>query len=86
MSIASSWFAEKRVPSPFSLAVPADARKALATGWLLLAIGALLASGVFSVLLVLFGVSCADRKSVVEGKSVDLGVRRIIKKVDDLYL
>ncbi|HEX7218684.1 MAG TPA: cbb3-type cytochrome c oxidase subunit I [Burkholderiales bacterium] len=53
MSIASSWFAEKRVPSPFSLAVPADARKALATGWLLLAIGALLASGVFSILLVL---------------------------------
>ena len=27
MSIASSWFAEKRVLSPFSLAVPADARK-----------------------------------------------------------
>ena len=53
MSIASSWFVEKRVLTPFSLAVPADARKALATGWLLLAIGALLASGVFSILLVL---------------------------------
>ena len=53
MSIASSWFVEKRVLSPFSLTVPTDARKALATGWLLLAIGALLASGVFSILLVL---------------------------------
>ena len=53
MSTASSWFAEKRVLSPFSLSVPTDARKALATGWLLLAIGALLASGVFSILLVL---------------------------------
>src|SRR3712207_7536487 len=27
-----------------------------------------------------FGVSSVDRKSVVEGKSVDLGGRRIIKK------
>ena len=53
MSIASSWFAEKRVLTRFSLAIPTDARKALATGWLLLAIGALLASGVFSILLVL---------------------------------
>ncbi|HZN85392.1 MAG TPA: cytochrome C oxidase subunit I, partial [Burkholderiales bacterium] len=33
--------------------VPADARRALAAGWLLLALGALLASGVFSILLVL---------------------------------
>ncbi|MFL6574835.1 MAG: cbb3-type cytochrome c oxidase subunit I [Burkholderiales bacterium] len=42
-------------PAPFryELAVPADARRALATGWLGLAIGALLASGLFSVLLVL---------------------------------
>jgi hypothetical protein len=53
MSIASSWFVEKRVLTPFSLAVPADGRRALAAGWLLLAIGALLASGVYSILLVL---------------------------------
>jgi hypothetical protein len=53
MSIASSWVAEKRVPTPFSLPVPLDARRALAAGWLALAIGALLASGVFSILLVL---------------------------------
>ena len=33
--------------------MPADARRALATGWLALAIGALLASGLFSILLVL---------------------------------
>jgi cytochrome c oxidase subunit I len=51
--IALPYVAEKRVLTPFSLAVPTDARKALATGWLLLAIGALLASGVFSILLVL---------------------------------
>ncbi|HEX6530269.1 MAG TPA: cbb3-type cytochrome c oxidase subunit I [Burkholderiales bacterium] len=51
--IALPYVAEKRLLIPFSLAVPADARKALATGWLLLAIGALLASGVFSILLVL---------------------------------
>jgi len=31
--------------------VPVDARRALATGWLALAIGALLASGLFSILL-----------------------------------
>jgi hypothetical protein len=37
----------------YQLAVPADARRALATGWLGLAIGALLASGLFSILLVL---------------------------------
>ena len=37
----------------YELSVPADARRALATGWLGLAIGALLASGLFSVLLVL---------------------------------
>jgi cytochrome c oxidase subunit I len=55
MSIASAYVrhSEKRVPTPFSLPVPADARRALATGWLLLAIGALLASGLFSILLVL---------------------------------
>jgi hypothetical protein len=35
------------------LAVPADGRRALATGWLALAIGALLASGLYSILLVL---------------------------------
>jgi cytochrome c oxidase subunit 1 len=39
--------------SRYELAVPADARRALATGWLGLAIGALLASGLFSILLVL---------------------------------
>ena len=37
MSIASSWFVEKRVLTPFLLAVPADGRRALAVGWLLLA-------------------------------------------------
>jgi hypothetical protein len=37
----------------YELPVPADARRALAAGWLALAIGALLASGVFSILLVL---------------------------------
>ncbi len=37
----------------YELQVPADARRALATGWLALAIGALLASGFFSILLVL---------------------------------
>jgi hypothetical protein len=51
--IALSYVAEKRVLTPFSLALPTDQRKALATGWLLLALGALLASGVFSILLVL---------------------------------
>ena len=53
MNIASSWVVEKRVLTPFSLPVPVDARRALAAGWLALAIGALLASGVFSILLVL---------------------------------
>ena len=53
MNIASSWVVEKRVLTPFSLAVPLDARRALAAGWLALAIGALLASGLFSILLVL---------------------------------
>jgi len=42
-----------RASSRYELAVPADARRALATGWLALAIGALLASGLFSILLVL---------------------------------
>jgi hypothetical protein len=37
----------------YALPVPADARRRLAGGWLALAIGALLASGLFSILLVL---------------------------------
>ena len=37
----------------YRLAVPADGHRALAAGWLFLGIGALLASGLFSVLLVL---------------------------------
>ncbi len=37
----------------FTLTVPVDARARLATGWLLLGVGALVASGVFSLLLVL---------------------------------
>lgn len=37
----------------YELAVPADARRALAAGWLWLALAALLASGVFAALLVL---------------------------------
>lgn len=37
----------------YELAVPQDARRTLAAGWLVLAVGALLASGVFSILLVL---------------------------------
>jgi cytochrome c oxidase subunit I len=40
-------------PFRYELAVPSDARRALATGWLALAIGALIASGLFSILLVL---------------------------------
>ncbi|MEK7207169.1 MAG: cbb3-type cytochrome c oxidase subunit I [Pseudomonadota bacterium] len=40
-------------PSDFSLPVPDDGRRALARGWLLLGLVALLASGVFSILLVL---------------------------------
>ena len=36
----------------YELPVPADSRRALATGWLWLALGALLASGVFAILLV----------------------------------
>jgi hypothetical protein len=42
-----------RPRTSYALAVPADERRALATGWLALAIGALLASGLFSILLVL---------------------------------
>ena len=55
MSIASAYIrlSEKRVLTPFSLPVPLDARRTLAAGWLALAIGALLASGLFSILLVL---------------------------------
>jgi hypothetical protein len=44
---------EKRVLTPFSLPVPQDERRTLAAGWLALAIGALLGSGLFSILLVL---------------------------------
>jgi hypothetical protein len=44
---------EKRVLTPFSLPVPVDARRTLAAAWLWLALGALLASGVFAILLVL---------------------------------
>jgi cytochrome c oxidase subunit I len=44
---------EKRSLTPFSLPVPADERLPLAAAWLWLALGALLASGVFAVLLVL---------------------------------
>jgi hypothetical protein len=40
-------------PAHYALPVPADSRRALAAGWLWLALGALLASGVFAVLLVL---------------------------------
>jgi hypothetical protein len=40
-------------PARFALPVPADGRRALAVGWLALALGALLASGAFSILLVL---------------------------------
>ena len=40
-------------PARYELPVPADERRALAAGWLWLALGALLASGVFAVLLVL---------------------------------
>ena len=43
----------KTALSPFSLPVPADARRALAAAWLWLGLGALLASGVFAILLVL---------------------------------
>jgi cytochrome c oxidase subunit 1 len=46
-------FSEKRVLTPFSIDVPVDERRWLATGWLALAIGALLASGLYSTLLVL---------------------------------
>ena len=55
MNTASSWTADK-APAPsfsYALPVPQDARRALAAGWLALAIGALAASGLFSILLVL---------------------------------
>jgi hypothetical protein len=42
-----------RQASHYSVAVPVDARSQLATGWLLLGTGALVASGLFSLLLVL---------------------------------
>ncbi len=40
-------------PASYALAVPADARRRLAAGWLALAVAALLGSGLFSILLVL---------------------------------
>jgi len=49
---AGAMFAEERV-AEFALPVPGDIRKRLATGWLLLALAALVGSGLFSVLLVL---------------------------------
>jgi hypothetical protein len=49
---AGATFAEERV-AEFALPVPGDMRKRLATGWLLLALAALVGSGLFSVLLVL---------------------------------
>ena len=54
MSTHSSYVEVAAAPAArYALPVPADARRALAAGWLALAIGALLASGVFSILLVL---------------------------------
>ncbi len=49
---AGAMFAEERV-AQFALPVPGDMRKRLAAGWLLLALAALVGSGLFSVLLVL---------------------------------
>jgi hypothetical protein len=40
-------------PAQYALAVPTDGRRRLAIGWLFLGLGALIASGVFSILLVL---------------------------------
>ena len=40
-------------PARYALAVPADARRRLAAGWLALAVASLVGSGVFSILLVL---------------------------------
>lgn len=53
MNTRSLYFESFASAARYELPVPADARRALATGWLGLAIGALLASGLFSVLLVL---------------------------------
>ena len=49
---AGATFSAERV-AQFALPVPADMRKRLAAGWLLLALAALVGSGLFSVLLVL---------------------------------
>jgi len=49
---AGATFSGERVAA-FALPVPGEMRKQLATGWLLLALSALVGSGVFSVLLVL---------------------------------
>jgi cytochrome c oxidase subunit I len=54
MSTRSSYVELVAAPAArYALPVPVDARRTLAAGWLALAIGALLASGVFSILLVL---------------------------------
>ena len=53
MSIRSSYVELVAAPAALRAARPLDARRTLAAGWLALAIGALLASGLFSVLLVL---------------------------------
>jgi cytochrome c oxidase subunit I len=42
-----------RTPAHYALAVPADERRALATGWLALALASLVGSGAFAILLVL---------------------------------
>ncbi|QJR14252.1 cbb3-type cytochrome c oxidase subunit I [Usitatibacter palustris] len=48
----SAFAGERVAESPYDLAVPRDARRALAISWLLLGITALAASGLFSVLIV----------------------------------
>jgi hypothetical protein len=50
---ASSTYPALAQGATYRLAVPTDGRRALAAGWLFLGIGALLASGLFSLLLVL---------------------------------
>jgi hypothetical protein len=49
---ADTTFSGERV-AEFALPVPGDMRRRLAAGWLLLALAALVASGLFSILLVL---------------------------------
>jgi hypothetical protein len=50
---ASAEEAAQAAPARYALAVPADARRKLALGWLALAVASLVGSGVFSILLVL---------------------------------